>query len=115
MESTRKTLPRINIVQVLYAVPALIIVLLTLNRLFYGAELSDEAFYLAMPKAFLSGMRPLADNWDLAQTSAFFLLPFLWLFRLLTGGFEGAFLFSRLVYFAFTLFVAGVGYFAISK
>jgi len=104
-----------NLIKILCILPAFVMVLLTFNRLYYGTELTDEALYVAMPQAFINGMRPFATNWEIHQTSAFFLLPFLYIFQLITGNTEGLFLFSRIVYFVFTLFVATVGFFALKK
>jgi len=113
--SIRKALSNNRVLEILLVLPAFCMVLLTLIRLFYGAGMGDEAFYLAMPKAMLTGMRPFADMWEIHQTSAFFLVPFMYIYRLITGGFEGIFLFSRLIWFVFTLFVATVGYHGIKK
>jgi len=104
-----------NIFKIILLLPAVVLCMLTFIRLFFGIGMSDEAFYIAMPKSFTEGMIPFVTNWDSQQTSAFFLVPFIFLYRLITGGTEGLFIYTRIICFILMLFVGTVGYFSISK
>ena len=79
-------------------------------KLRYGwSYTGDEPFYLAVPDRLLMGDAPVAQEWNLSQTSGYLLIPLVALFRLLTGGTEGIILFTRscylLVHAAVTLFI----------
>src|SRR6476659_6073914 len=55
---------------------------LTYTRLFFGIDLTDEAFYTAVPYRFILGARPMVDETLLVQqTSGFLLYGPLWLYN----------------------------------
>lgn len=68
------------------------------HRLRFSADLSDEAFSIALPYRFALGDRPFIDEVSTAQTAGLLLLPFVWLFVKLTGGSAGIVLFVRFVH-----------------
>jgi hypothetical protein len=68
------------------------------NRFRYAAELTDEAFSIALPYRFVLGDKPFVDEISSAQTAGIIVLPFVWLFVKLTGGTTGLVLFCRLLH-----------------
>ncbi len=74
-------------------------------RSFYGVDLTDESFYVAVPHRFVLGGRPLIDETNLAQQGAGLLAyPLLAAYEAVAGV-GGILLFARNVHF---LFVCGV-------
>lgn len=63
--------------------------LLLCIRAFFGFDWSDECYYAALPYRFLEGDRFFIDSWDIHQTSAMLLVPFLWCYRTITGNMDG--------------------------
>jgi hypothetical protein len=76
------------------------------HRFRYGAELTDEAFSIALPYRFALGDRPFVDEISSAQTAGILVLPFVWLFVKLTGGTSGIVLFCRALHLAFKAIAA---------
>ncbi|MBQ0043079.1 MAG: hypothetical protein KBS85_07190 [Lachnospiraceae bacterium] len=62
----------------------------------YGG--GDEPFYITLASRFANGDVPLADEWNLAQLSALFLMPFYHLNNLIFGNTEGIVLHFRVFY-----------------
>lgn len=70
------------------------------RRLFYGVDLTDEAFYCALAKTFSQGRRPFLDELLAVPTSAMTLVPLTRMFLFFSKAGDGIVLFFRLVYFA---------------
>lgn len=85
--------------QRLVPVIALIAILISFVRLFFGIDFTDESFYVAMPYRFLLGDRPFIDEVNITQTAALLLYPFTKVFYLLTNKLDGLVLYVRLLYF----------------
>lgn len=64
----------------------------------FGFGGSDEAFYLTVPHRLCLGDELFYDEWHLSQLSSFFTLPFVWLYRAVTGSNNGMILAARYVY-----------------
>ena len=64
----------------------------------YGYATLDEAFYPTIANRFLQGDRILCDEWNNSQLSALVIMPFLKLYKLATGGYEGVYLYLRYAY-----------------
>ncbi len=78
----------------------------TWYRLFFGCDLSDEAFSVLVPWRWSLGDRPFVDEMDLAQVAGFLTYPFVKAFTLVAGDTAtGLVLFTRHLYL---LFAAGV-------
>lgn len=73
--------------------------LLVYVRLFVGVDFTDESFYVGLPWAFVLGHRPIVDELAVQQFSGIPLIPFVLLYRVVTGGPEGLVLFVRHLYF----------------
>ena len=67
----------------------------------YGFGSTDDAFYLTIPHRLSMGDALFTDEWHVSQMSGLFLLPFVWLFRAVTGSTDGIMLASRYFYVAF--------------
>lgn len=111
MEKTRPfNNPKVrNVACVLTLVLTAILLLL---RMPYGLDLTDEPYYSALAYRLLLGDRLFVDAWELHQISALLTVPFLALFRFLTGGLDGVLLFYRglfiLAQFALSLYCFAV-------
>lgn len=67
-------------------------------KLKFGFGGNDEAFYLTIPHRLSKGDGLFIDEWHLSQLSGFLLLPFVWLFTLITGSTTGILLSARVFY-----------------
>ncbi|MCO5168445.1 MAG: hypothetical protein M9894_19060 [Planctomycetes bacterium] len=72
----------------------------TYARLWFGVDVTDEAFYVAMAHGFASGSRPFVDEYSITQTAALGLTPLVWAYERLVGSTEGLVLFVRHLFFA---------------
>lgn len=70
-----------------------------INRLFYGVETSDEAFYVVTGYRMLQGNIPYGDMWEVNAADAYFMFPFLLIRSFVFQGTEGIHLFLRLAFF----------------
>lgn len=91
-----------------FAIAAVVVATgLTYGRLYYGVDLTDEAFYVAVPLRFVLGAAPLVDETNIVQqTPAVLLYPFVGIWHWLLGV-DGLILYARHLHFLFTL---GVGF-----
>lgn len=83
---------------------------LLLNRLRFCINLGDETLNVGLALKIAKGQRPFVDCWEVYQTGALFLAPFLWIYLHLTGSSAGIILFSRIVYFVFNLVLCVITY-----
>lgn len=74
-------------------------------RMRRGLDWTDEAFYVSLPVRFIQGDRPFADEYNVAENAGLFLWPFLKVYSLFAG-WEGVFLFGRVLFVAFLVAVA---------
>jgi len=88
--------------------------LLTWARLFLGVDLTDEAFYVALPYRFWQGDIPLRDEHNLAQMAGVLTLPLVRLFAWINGGTESIVLYMRHMHLLFTIGL-GTGVFLILR
>lgn len=70
-------------------------------KAFYGFGGNDEAFYLTIPDRLIRGDALIVDEWHLSQLSGFLLVPFMWIYKIIVGSYEGVILAARFVYVAF--------------
>ena len=85
--------------------------IILLFRCFYSFSWSDESFYLTMVHRFWLGERMIEDEWYTAQLSTPLLLPFYAIFRWITHGNEGVYLYFRILYW---LISTGTAFFTYS-
>ncbi len=72
----------------------------------YSFCYSDETFYFSTAHRFLSGDRPFVHEWFPTQMVSLILMPFLYLFKRLTGSYDGLILYFRLLYVIYETAVA---------
>jgi hypothetical protein len=77
---------------------SVIVVGLSCLRIFYGADLTDEAFYAAVPYRFTQGDAPFVDENNIGQTSGIVTAPLVYLWVSLVGSTAGLILFLRVAY-----------------
>lgn len=68
------------------------------QRFRLGADLTDDAFALAMPYRFALGDRAFYDEISIQQTAGIILYPFIWLFVKITHGSTYLVLYTRMVH-----------------
>ena len=73
-------------------------VILSIWKLRYGFGGSDEAFYLTVPHRLSLGDALFSDEWHVSQLSGFLLIPFVSLFRMITGSTDGIMIAARVLY-----------------
>ncbi|MCQ2514136.1 MAG: acyltransferase family protein [Ruminococcus sp.] len=81
----------------------------------YGFGGNDEAFYLTIPQRILKGDSFLGDEWHLSQLSGFLLIPFVGMYKLIVGSFEGVILAARINYIIIHAIVSSVIYIRLRK
>lgn len=79
----------------------LVVVGAMLDRMRFGIDFTDEAFYVALPFRFALGDRPFIDELNVTQTGALLLYPFVKAYVSVKGGASGIFLFIRVLYVFF--------------
>ena len=84
---------------------AIAVVGITYWRSWYGVDLTDESFYVALPWRFAGGASPFVDETTVAQQPALLVSPFVWVWRELVGV-DGVVLYVRHLQFLFSLLVA---------
>ena len=91
-------------------IPFIIILIILLGAFLYRMSgtvgMADEVFNITIANQIAQGERPFVDCWDLYQTGALFLAPFLAVYKLITGSTDGIILFSRYVYLLFNMAAA---------
>jgi hypothetical protein len=80
---------------------AVVIIGATYVRMYFGADFTDQAYYVAVPYRFVLGARPFIDETTPSQQSAGLLgYPFIWAYHALFGV-SGIILFARHLHFLF--------------
>lgn len=77
------------------------VVALALWKAPYGFGSTDDAFYLTIPHRLSMGDALFTDEWHVSQMSGLLTLPFVWVFRTVTGSTDGIMLASRYFYVFF--------------
>lgn len=91
------------------------ILILSIIRIFYGIEITDEIFIISESVLVNSGATPFVDNWS--QTPGFVLLARLpaIIWNIFKTDFEGIFLFYRISFLIFKIFLLGACCFLLVK
>ena len=74
---------------------------------------TDEVFMVNYGKLRVDGLKCITEVWDTLQMSGWVLYPFMAVYHKLMGGYDGVFLFSRVIYLALHLGVALYTYFTL--
>ena len=83
-----------------------VVFFLTIGRLFYGVELSDEAYTVAETYMVSEGALPFVNNWSQMPGYTLLLAPFVRVYTMIFGGTDGIFLYFRFLSFLININVA---------
>lgn len=97
----RVRLNKVRIGQAVFALCFAAAVALALWKVPYGFGSTDDAFYLTVPHRLSMGDHLFTDEWHVSQMSGLLTLPFVWLYRVVTGSTDGIMLASRYAYVVF--------------
>ena len=100
---SRKNESLINLLSLLVVA---IVLALTIVRLFYGVDLTDEAYTVGESYMVAKGALPFVNNWSQMPGYTLLLTPFINIFTSIKGGTEGIVLFFRFLSFAIHLITA---------
>lgn len=92
-----------------------VLILAVIFRAFLCISVMDEVFNIGQALRSLQGNTFLVENWDYFQTGDSFLIPFIFVFRKITGSNEGIVLFSRIVFIVLQLLLATFLYKILSR
>lgn len=84
-------------------------------RLYFGVEISDEAFYVAEPYIVSQGAIPIVNNWTQSPTFSIITAPLVYLYYEVMGDMEGIMLFMRFAYNLFKLLVSVIIFVLLNK
>ena len=102
-----KFLPTKFSYSMLFAIGVAVLALLTTyKRLFYGVDFTDESFYTGIPYEFVLGNRPFIDELNFLTFPSLLLYPVIKLYFLFNEGTDGIILFNRHLFLLFFLLVA---------
>lgn len=87
-----------------------IVAVLSLRRLHYAVDFSDESFYATIAQRYALGDRPFIDEYNLRQTAGLLLAPFYWSYLKLRGSTDGVVYFLRILFFCVQGFTAWTAY-----
>lgn len=101
----------LSIYEIILLTACAVIALLMLVRVFYGTELTDEAFYVSNTMAMMRGNVPYVyGGFGFATGGTFPLIPFLFVYGLFVPDDAGIFLYSRICFMLFWWLTVVVGY-----
>lgn len=72
-------------------------------RLFFSAELTDEAYAIAESYMVSEGALPFVNNWSQVPGFTLLIAPFIWLYTTITGGTTAIVLYARIAAYFLTL------------
>lgn len=75
-------------------------------RLFFGVDITDEAFYVAEPYILSHGAIPIVNIWSQTPTFTIITAPIIHFYTKITGDTEGIILFMRFAYSTFKVIIA---------
>lgn len=86
-----------------------------LIRCFFGVDMTDEAMYIAESAAVSQGQVPYVTNWFHSSGYAVAAVPFMKLYHMAAGGYEGIFLYTRIMYTLVKIAILTWGVFVIRR
>lgn len=85
-------------------------------RAFMGIGLQDEAYYISNALEQINGNYPIAyNNYMWTTGGGFLMIPLLWLYKTINPSISGIFLFARICFVLFRLFIIAIVYRIIRK
>ena len=86
-----------------------------LIRLFVGVDFTDESYYAAFVKDWISVGSSASNLRGLHQTAFLPVYPFVWVFHWFNSDSDGLVLFMRLIYFTFVMLVAATSFLTFAR
>lgn len=87
-----------------------------LLRVFYGTEITDEAYYISDAIQMVRGNLPYAyNNFSYGTGSAFLIIPLVFIYNLIIPSNEGVFLFTRICFILFWNLCIWISYMELKK
>lgn len=94
---------------------ASIVLFFSWHALYFGLGPHDEGFYISLPYRFTLGDRFFVDEYNITQTSTFYLFPFIKAYISIVHSTDGIVLFARYLYFTSSVLLAGFTFFVFRK
>lgn len=106
----------ISIYEMLVLTGCILAAIIMLIRVYYGTEITDEAYYISDAIAMIHGNIPYAyNNYSYGTGSAFLIIPFVFIYELIVPDNEGLFLYTRICFMVFWYIVLIFGYIILKK
>ncbi len=106
----------LSIYEAVIAMGCIFAAVVMLIRVFYGTEITDEAFYVSDAVAMMHGNVYCAyDNYSYGTGGVFLMIPFLFIYQLFVPTLEGVFLYTRICYMIFYYAVMFLSYRILKK
>lgn len=88
----------------------LLSVVISYSRIFFGIDLTDEAYYLAVPYSFILGNHPYLNEMSMQQSFGILLSPWIKLYTFFANGTTGVALYVRHLFFFLSFSTAVAAY-----
>jgi len=75
----------------------------------------DEAYLIDLGKVKVDGTKGITECWDILQMAGYILYPFMYLFHLVVGSYDGVILFFRYIYLIIHFCIAIYAYYTINE
>ena len=99
----------------LFVITIAVFLYVFISRMSCSVGMIDEVFNISVANQLAQGAKPFVECWDLYQTGALFLAPFLYIYKLIIGSTDGIILFSRYVFLFFNLVTVALSYLAFRR
>lgn len=107
---------KVNLFSAIIVLFSAILVFLAYCRIFFGIDVTDEAFYAAVPYGYALGIAPFAgEAYVYMHLPSLIIFPFIKIYLAFSGNSDGLILYLRHVYLVFNFFVAATVFFIIKK
>jgi len=104
-----------SISNVMMVLVALAVIVISCHRLFFGVEITDEAYYIAEARLVAQGAVPFVDNWTQTPGHVLFYFWLVPLFESVSRSTEGLFVFMRIAFLIFKLLALGIVFLILRK
>ena len=106
----------LTIYEAVIAVGCILSAIIMIIRVFYGTELTDEAFYVSDALTMMHGNVYYAyNNYSYGTGGVFLMIPLLFIYELFVPNNAGVFLYTRICYMIFWYTVSILGYRILKK
>ena len=94
------------LLNIMLQILAIIITIASFFRIFWGTEITDEILAISETDLLLQGATPFVNNWLQTPGFTIFIAGLIKLYKSINNSYEGIFLFSRLTFFGYRIFIA---------